>query len=50
MKNLLSFVVFGLFLSFSYSTITVAQESSAPSVGRQIDEIVVTSRKVEENI
>ena len=50
MRNLLSFVVFGLFLSFSYSTITVAQESDAPSVGRQIDEIVVTSRKVEENI
>lgn len=50
MRNFLSFVVFGLILSFSYSAITVAQESSELAVGRQIDEIVVTSRKVEENI
>ena len=48
MKKLISFLAFGL-TSFSMSNIILAQDDTVIS-NRQIDEIIVTSRKTEENI
>ena len=49
MKKLISFLAFGLITSFSMSNIILAQDDTVIS-NRQIDEIIVTSRKTEENI
>ena len=49
MRKLTSFVILGLFSSLFITNTLLAQESSSVS-NRQIDEIIVTSRKTEENI
>ena len=49
MKKLISFLAFGLITSFSVSNIILAQDDTVIS-NRQIDEIIVTSRKTEENL
>ena len=49
MRKLTSFVILGLFSSLLITNTLLAQEN--PSISnRQIDEIIVTSRKTEENI
>ena len=49
MKKLVSFVMVGLFSAVFISEDVFSQDSPAVS-NRQIDEIIVTSRKTEENI
>ena len=46
MRKLTSFVILGLFSSLFITNTLLAQESSSVS-NRQIDEIIVTSRKTE---
>ena len=47
MKKLISVVIVGLFSSVFISEVVLSQDSPAVS-NRQIDEIIVTSRKTEE--
>ena len=49
MKKIISFVILGIFTSVMYADVILTQDASSVS-NRQIDEIVVTSRKTEESI
>ena len=49
MKKFISFVILGIFTSVISTDVILAQDASSVS-NRQIDEIVVTSRKTEESI
>ena len=49
MKKLISVVMVGLFSAVFISEVALSQDSPTVS-NRQIDEIIVTSRKTEENI